>query len=76
MLIKYIILKLFHRVGMSTGETLQANANCIVVHDSAGNFGDRGSAIASKHCAKYGKIAIYVGGTGSGWGRRISYICQ
>jgi len=61
---------------MSTGETQQANARGIVLQDNAGGFGDRGAAIASKHCAQYGKIAIYATRTQVGWGERISYLCQ
>ena len=61
---------------MSTGTIQQASQGGVVVKDSAGNFGDRGAALASEHCAKYGKVAIYVSGTGSNFARRSSYICQ
>ena len=60
----------------SSGTIKEANSNAVVVLDRAGNFGDSGSAVASEHCAKYGKVAVYYSGHGSPMARLSSYLCR
>jgi len=59
-----------------TGAIQQANETAVVVLDRAGGYGDRGDEIASEHCAKYGKVAVFESATGSNIARRISYLCE
>jgi len=59
-----------------TGSIQQANETAVVVLDRAGGYGDRGAELASEHCAKYGKVAVFESATGGGLARRISYLCK
>lgn len=59
-----------------TGAIQQANENAVVVLDRTGGYGDRGAELASEHCAKYGKVAVFESATGSNVARRISYLCK
>jgi len=59
-----------------TGSIQQANEDAVVVLDRAGGYGDRGAELASEHCAKYGKVAVFESATGSNVARRISYLCK
>ena len=59
-----------------TGSIQQANETAVVVLDRAGGYGDRGAELASEHCAKYGKVAVFESATGSNIARRISYLCK
>lgn len=59
-----------------TGAIQQANESAVVVLDRAGGYGDSGAEVASEHCAKHGKVAVFESATGGGLARRISYLCK
>jgi len=60
----------------SASTVRQANENAITIMNRAGGFGDRGASVAETHCAKYGKVAVFVSWVGPTPSRRYTYTCQ
>ncbi len=72
----FVLMSVFLVACAGTGAIQQGNENAVNVLDHAGNYGDSGASLAATHCAKYGKVAVYEGETGSLFAARISYLCK